>query len=97
MSRWALFTSAGYFFYRMAKQYLRLLKPEEQKHIGPGTDLEKCPRCYTYVPIDTAMRSSIGGNTVHFCSPECLEAYRRDQQGVDDKAIEPGNGKFGDT
>ena len=90
MSRWALLTSAGYFIYRMAKQYIRRLRPEKTLHLGPGTDLVKCPRCYTYVPVDSAMRSSVTGEIVHFCSPECLEAYRRDQQDIDAKAIEPG-------
>ena len=93
MSRWAILASTGYFLYRMAKQYVRRLRPDKTLHIGPGTDLVKCPRCYTYVPVDTSMRASINGYTVHFCSPECLEAYRRDGEDVDARAITENSNK----
>lgn len=89
MSRWALLTSAGYFMYRMVRQYIRRLRSRDEfAPLSPGTDLVKCPRCYTYVPIDTAMRTSVKGYTLHFCSSECLEAYRRNHQDIDAHAIE---------
>lgn|GEM_PF-5258664 len=65
----------------------RLRKPEIPLHLGAGTDLAKCPRCYTYIPVDAALRASVNGFTMHFCSPECLEAYRRDRQDVDAYAL----------
>ena len=88
MSRWTALTGAGYFLYRLIRQYIIQLRGKDKfASIGPGTDLVKCPRCYTYVPVDTAMRATARGSALHFCSPECLEAYRRDHQDIDAQAI----------
>lgn len=94
MKKWGLFGSASYFFYRWARHYIRRLRTSESLlNIGPGTNLVKCPRCYTYVPEDTAMRVMANGYLLHFCSPECLESYRRDHQEVDARAIDDETGK----
>lgn len=91
MSRFALLATAGYFAYRMAKRFIRRIKPvNNQKYLGPGTDLVKCPRCYTYVPVDGTILSNVGGRRERFCGPECLEAYRRDQQDVQAHSIDSG-------
>ncbi len=44
----------------------------------PATDvMVKDPVCGTYVPMGDAIRKSIGGKTLYFCSQECLSAYKK--------------------
>ena len=40
-------------------------------------ELVKDPVCQTYVLMSRALRSDVGGATVHFCSRECQDRYRR--------------------
>lgn len=46
----------------------------------PGEDLVKDPYCGTYVPISDAIRTTIGGRELHFCSQECLEKYKEEKR-----------------
>lgn len=87
MSRWAALASAGYFLYRMAKKFVVQARQKDNLHLESGTDMAKCPRCYTYVDVDTTMRASVDGISMQFCSPECLEAYRRYEQDIDARAM----------
>jgi YHS domain-containing protein len=43
-------------------------------------ELVKDPVCQTYVVMSRALRSEVGGTTVHFCSRECQDKYRRGQR-----------------
>ena len=43
-------------------------------------ELVKDPVCQTYVVMSRALRSEVGGTTVHFCSRECLDKYRRGER-----------------
>jgi len=43
-----------------------------------GEDLVKDPCCGTYVPINSAFRTTLNGKTMYFCSRECLEKYKRE-------------------
>lgn len=91
MSRLALISSVGYFFYKMARQYIRRIKPEKRLYLGAGTDMVKCARCYTYVPQDTSLSIRVNGKEMTFCSSECIEAYRRDWQDIESSALGDGN------
>lgn len=91
MSRLALISSVGYFFYKMAKQYIRRIKPERHFYLGAGTEMVKCARCHTYVPQDSSLTSRVNGAQMIFCSSVCMEAYRRDWQEIDPSALSDGN------
>jgi YHS domain-containing protein len=39
--------------------------------------MEKDPVCGTYVDVATSIHGVFGGQTVHFCSQECLDKYKQ--------------------
>jgi YHS domain-containing protein len=41
-----------------------------------GEDLVKDPYCGTYIPINSAYKTTVNGETLYFCSRECLEKYK---------------------
>jgi YHS domain-containing protein len=43
-------------------------------------ELVKDPVCQTYVVMSRALRTEVGGTTVHFCSRECQDKYRRGER-----------------
>jgi YHS domain-containing protein len=43
-------------------------------------ELVKDPVCHTYVVLSRAVTSRADGVTVHFCSRECAERYRRGER-----------------
>jgi YHS domain-containing protein len=43
-------------------------------------ELVKDPVCQTYVVMSRAIRSEVGGETVHFCSRECRDKYARGER-----------------
>jgi YHS domain-containing protein len=43
-------------------------------------ELVKDPVCQTYVVTSRALRSEVGGTTVHFCSRECQDKYGRGER-----------------
>jgi YHS domain-containing protein len=43
-------------------------------------ELVKDPVCHTYVVLSRALTSQADGVTVHFCSRECAERYRRGER-----------------
>jgi uncharacterized protein len=40
-------------------------------------ELVQDPACHTYIPKETALRATIGGEVYYFCSQKCLEEYTR--------------------
>jgi len=45
-----------------------------------GEDLVKDPYCGTYVPESSAVKETIDGKTLYFCSNECLEKYKAEKK-----------------
>ena len=45
-------------------------------HIGTEEIMVKDPECGIYVPKSDAITSSLGGQSLYFCSEECLDRYR---------------------
>jgi YHS domain-containing protein len=43
-------------------------------------ELVKDPVCQTYVVMSRAIRTEVGGATVHFCSRECRDKYARGER-----------------
>ena len=71
-----------YVIYRLSRA---LFTPSERKVSGrasgtppriQGEDLVKDPCCGTYVPVTSAYKAVVKGETVYFCSRECLEKYK---------------------
>ena len=76
------------FLFFMLRSILQglLATTEKAKHSGGrqfrdgGVKLgkmEKDPVCGTYVDVATSIHGVFGGQTVHFCSQECLEKYKQ--------------------
>jgi YHS domain-containing protein len=38
-------------------------------------ELKKDPVCGTYISAATSIQEKVGGQTFHFCSPECRDKY----------------------
>jgi len=72
-----------YVVYRFSKT---LFAPREKVSGRPsgepprikGEELVKDPCCGTYVPINSAYTTTLNGETLYFCSKECLEKYKRE-------------------
>ncbi len=86
-----LATAVANFLFNFIRDTLEKASREQSaESMGPGTDMVKCPRCFTYVPSHKSISARVGGGPMSFCSPECLEAYRRDHQEIDPAAIGGG-------
>jgi YHS domain-containing protein len=48
-----------------------------RQDIPAGGELRKDPVCGTYVPESSAVKLSVGGQTVYFCSEACRDKYRK--------------------
>lgn len=55
-------------------------RAQENGSVTRGT-LVKDPQCGILVDPEIARTARIGGETCYFCSPECLEAYRKEHRG----------------
>lgn len=44
---------------------------------APGGELKRDPVCGTFVAAASSIKKTYGSETVHFCSPECRDRYRR--------------------
>ncbi len=38
-------------------------------------ELKRDPVCGTYIPAETAVKRTVGGQVLHFCSEACSEKY----------------------
>ena len=59
------------------------LSARTSRPAGPTSrrdELVKDPVCQTYVLMSRAVRSEVGGATVHFCSTECRDRYARGER-----------------
>jgi YHS domain-containing protein len=45
--------------------------------VPAGGELKKDPVCGTYIAALTSVKKTVGGEVVHFCSPECRDRYGR--------------------
>jgi YHS domain-containing protein len=44
-----------------------------------GEDLVEDPVCGSYVPEGSALKTSVNGRNVYFCSRDCLEKYKMER------------------
>lgn len=50
-------------------------KPDGSSTSG-GEEMVKDPVCGVYVPVSYAVRKSVGGATIYFCSDRCKDLYK---------------------
>ncbi len=70
-----------YYMFRSLFQPGRREKRTQRTHPdleeGRDNELVKDPCCQTYVPLNTAFQTRIGGKVLFFCSEECMKRYVR--------------------
>jgi YHS domain-containing protein len=49
--------------------------PPTPNQIPLSGELKKDPVCGTYIAAATSIKEKVGGQTYHFCSPECRDKY----------------------
>jgi len=79
--RWGLLLAAAVLVIVALLPRLRAWSRRLQQ--GPPSrrdELVKDPVCQTYVVLSRAVTSEADGVTVHFCSRECAERYRRGER-----------------
>ena len=42
---------------------------------GESEEMVRDPQCGVYLPVTSALRKKVRGETLHFCSKECEEEY----------------------
>ena len=65
----------AYIAYRVIKS---LIRPREE--ISPGEvidEMVKCTSCETYVPRREAIKKTMDGELLNFCSEACVDKYAR--------------------
>jgi YHS domain-containing protein len=48
---------------------------KKQRESFADKEMVQDPLCHTYVPKETALRTTIGGKVYYFCSQDCLDEY----------------------
>ena len=71
-----------YLAYKFLKG-LFVTKGNQQRHMpgqpgrgASGEDLVEDPYCHTYIPLSNALKTSVEGKDVYFCSKKCLEEFK---------------------
>jgi YHS domain-containing protein len=49
--------------------------PRQPNQVPLTGELKKDPVCGTYISAATSIQEKVGGQTFHFCSPECRDKY----------------------
>jgi YHS domain-containing protein len=73
-----------YLLYRVGQIFFSPSAKERRRFPGrpasiAGEDLVKDPYCGTYVPESSEFTANIDGETLCFCSKECLEKYKAEK------------------
>jgi YHS domain-containing protein len=55
----------------------RAMQRPQTPPVPLGGELKKDPVCGTYVSMATAIKETVKGEAVYFCSKECREKYRQ--------------------
>ncbi|TKJ36082.1 hypothetical protein CEE39_00090 [bacterium (candidate division B38) B3_B38] len=56
------------------------------KRVIDAGDMVKDPVCNTYIPAGNSIVENIGGQTFHFCSPQCRDKFIKSQDKSKDQA-----------
>lgn len=82
MLRLILYALFIFFGYKVFKWALRSLDSGQSEPLAQGSqekltvdDLVKDPVCGVYVPVKTALSTTMDGKRVYFCSENCRKKY----------------------
>ena len=70
-------------YYALKKVFVPVLRTYKQfkRYRTPPASVDKelvqDPYCRTYIPKETALRATIGGEVYYFCSQKCLEEFTK--------------------
>ncbi len=70
----------GYLVFTWFRRLLRALgapPPPPPEKTSRGEEMVRDPQCGTFLPRSDALNAQVRGETHHFCSPECRDAFRR--------------------
>jgi YHS domain-containing protein len=81
MIRFIFFTILFFILYYLLLYLLKGILPRK-KRTNPESEPEELvqdPNCQTYIPKRSALKKKISGNSLYFCSQECLKNYLKKQ------------------
>jgi uncharacterized protein len=55
----------------------KLFKRYQKTSTSTAKEMVQDPHCQTYIPKETALKATIGGEVFYFCSRECLEEFKK--------------------
>ncbi len=69
----------------IVRQVSSMVSPHQRSNKTPqngeqSDDMVKDPVCQTYIPKSLAIRKSLAGTEVYFCSKECAAKFVEEQQ-----------------
>jgi len=73
--RFLIWLIIGGAFYWAMRELLRSASPGRGPRNGEGEEMVRDPQCGVYIPVTSALRRRMRGETVYFCSRQCEEAY----------------------
>jgi len=74
---------AGFIFYSMISGLLRQGPKQQKKNKNRSQEGEKMvadPQCGTYLPLSDAVKATIEGKELYFCSKKCMKEYKKAQK-----------------
>lgn len=86
MIRFALFAILCYIFYRLIKGLTRSAPRQPDNPPAPSRptitdEMVIDPACQVYIPKREAITAQVRGETVYFCSRECMKKYFQNEPG----------------
>jgi uncharacterized protein len=54
---------------------------KKQDSSEDASEMVQDPECGTYIPLESAHRASIKGQTYYFCSKQCQESFQKKLEG----------------
>ncbi|MBI3597687.1 MAG: transcriptional regulator [Nitrospirae bacterium] len=60
--------------------YLSSQRRKRQEQLGG--EMVKDPICDTYVPKSRAIEKNVNGQTIYFCSQECIDAFFKKRRAI---------------
>ena len=63
--------------YWALRELMRSGLSDHREQKGESEEMVRDPQCGVYVPLSSALKKRVEGETVYFCSRECEEAYNR--------------------
>lgn len=86
MIRYIIIILLMYLAYKFLKGMF-ITKGNQHRHVpgqtqqgASGEDLVEDPYCHTYIPLSNALKTSVQGKAVYFCSKKCRDEFTAIQE-----------------